>query len=170
MKAHIIILFIALSAKILVAGDFSDNFLPLWDRAARYTLEVVEAMPRENFNFKATKQLKSFAGLAGHIAENIFRLNSQLIKNEDNPIGKIEWETLSQAEILNNLIRAFNYVKSTVKSIKDEDLKMEVEFAGEKLNKEKIFYMMRDHMTHHRAQLIVYLRLNKIKPPDYVGW
>jgi uncharacterized damage-inducible protein DinB len=170
MKAHIIILIITLSTKILVAGDFSENFLPLWERAARYTLEVVEAMPGGNFSYKATKETGSFASLSGHIVENIFWLNSQKIKNEENPIGKIEWETLSQAEILNNLMRAFKYVTSTIKSIKDEELKEEVEFGGETVNKERIFYLMRDHMTHHRAQLIVYLRLNKIKPPDYVGW
>ena len=170
MKAYSIILILVLSAKILQAGDFSDNFLPVWERATRYTLEVVEAMPEANYNFKATKEVNSFAGLAGHIAGNIFWLNSQLIKNEDNPIGEIEWETLSQQEILMNLIRAFDYVKSTVKKIKDEDLKDEVEFGGETVNKERIFYLMRDHMTHHRAQMAIYLRMNKIKPPRYVGW
>jgi len=25
-------------------------------------------------------------------------------------------------------------------------------------------------VTHHRGQLVVYLRLNGILPPNYVGW
>jgi len=170
MKAHSIILILVLSAQIMQAGDFSDNFLPLWERATRYTLEVVEAMPEADYKFKATKEVNSFAGLAGHIAGNLFWLNSQLIMNEDNPIEKIEWETLSKRETLMNLMRAFDYVKSTVKKIEDKDLKDEVEFGGETVNKERIFYLMRDHMTHHRAQLVIYLRLKKITPPRYVGW
>jgi uncharacterized damage-inducible protein DinB len=30
--------------------------------------------------------------------------------------------------------------------------------------------LMHDHHTHHRGQIIVYLRLNGLKPPKYVGW
>jgi uncharacterized damage-inducible protein DinB len=38
------------------------------------------------------------------------------------------------------------------------------------MNKLQILNLLNDHQTHHRAQLIVYLRINGIKPPDYVGW
>lgn len=27
-----------------------------------------------------------------------------------------------------------------------------------------------DHVTHHRAQAIMYLRMRGIEPPAYVGW
>ncbi|NJL74904.1 MAG: hypothetical protein HC892_07620 [Saprospiraceae bacterium] len=30
--------------------------------------------------------------------------------------------------------------------------------------------LMNDHLTHHRAQMIVYLRLKDVQPPKYVGW
>ncbi|OYY03206.1 MAG: DinB family protein, partial [Sphingobacteriia bacterium 35-40-5] len=30
--------------------------------------------------------------------------------------------------------------------------------------------LIQDHQTHHRAQLIVYLRLNMLNPPNYTGW
>jgi len=30
--------------------------------------------------------------------------------------------------------------------------------------------LLNDHQTHHRGQLVVYLRLNGIKPPAYIGW
>jgi uncharacterized damage-inducible protein DinB len=42
-------------------------------------------------------------------------------------------------------------------------------FAGPKARRQ-ILILMHDHQSHHVGQLIVYLRLNGIKPPAYVGW
>jgi uncharacterized damage-inducible protein DinB len=38
------------------------------------------------------------------------------------------------------------------------------------MNKLQIINLINDHQTHHRAQLLVYLRLKGVKPPEYVGW
>ncbi|MEM6517680.1 MAG: DinB family protein, partial [Bacteroidota bacterium] len=34
----------------------------------------------------------------------------------------------------------------------------------------KIMNFTIDHVTHHRGQATIYLRMNGIKPPDYIGW
>jgi uncharacterized damage-inducible protein DinB len=49
-------------------------------------------------------------------------------------------------------------------------LREEIEFGGVKMPKGTIFYLMRHHATHHRAQAILYLRMNGIEAPDYRGW
>lgn len=170
MKSNIVLLIAFFSTNIITAGNFKDNYLPVWERATNYTLEVVRAMPADNYDYRATDEVGSFAGLSGHIAGNIFWLTSRLIKDEDNQIDRIEWKELSKEEIISYLKQAFNYVAETVKEINEEELNDTLEFGGETMNKERIFGLMRDHMTHHRAQLILYLRLNKIEPPRYVGW
>ena len=40
------------------------------------------------------------------------------------------------------------------------------------LTKENIFYLLRDHQAHHRAQCLVYLRMEGISGGSrvYVGW
>ncbi len=38
------------------------------------------------------------------------------------------------------------------------------------MTERQIINLMNDHLTHHRAQAIVYLRLNGVMPPKYVGW
>jgi len=48
----------------------------------------------------------------------------------------------------------------------DEKVKF---FAGP-MTRRQILILMHDHQTHHLGQLIVYLRLKGIKPPDYIGW
>jgi uncharacterized damage-inducible protein DinB len=89
---------------------------------------------------------------------------------EENPADSIEWAKLTKEEIISYLKKAFDYVGETVKNINEEELNDTLKFGGETVNKERIFYLMRDHMTHHRAQLIIYLRMNNIEPPRYVGW
>jgi len=170
MRSNIVSLILLFSTNIITAGDFKENFLPVWERAANYTLEVVKSLPADKYDYKATDEVGSFAELSGHIAGNIFWLTSQMIIDEESPIKRIDWEQLPKEEIISYLKQAFNYVTETVKEINEENLDDTLEFGGKVVNKKIIFGLMRDHMTHHRAQLILYLRLNNIEPPRYVGW
>jgi uncharacterized damage-inducible protein DinB len=170
MKLKLLLLVLLIAANIATASDFKNDFDSVWERATEYTLKVVELMPAENYDFKATGDVGSFAGISGHIAGNLFWLTSKIIKDEENPVGKIDWSEQSREQIIGYLKQAFNYVKETVQNIDEEELGDTLEFGGETVNKKRIFWLMRDHMTHHRAQLIVYLRLNNIEPPRYVGW
>nr|NIM13383.1 DinB family protein [Candidatus Aminicenantes bacterium]NIM80034.1 DinB family protein [Candidatus Aminicenantes bacterium]NIO82289.1 DinB family protein [Candidatus Aminicenantes bacterium]NIQ68157.1 DinB family protein [Candidatus Aminicenantes bacterium] len=43
-------------------------------------------------------------------------------------------------------------------------------FGELKLSKSQTFMTIRDHVAHHRGQMVIYLRLKGIKPPQYVGW
>ncbi|WP_374662973.1 DinB family protein [Parasegetibacter sp. NRK P23] len=38
------------------------------------------------------------------------------------------------------------------------------------MSKLQIINLLSDHQTHHRGQLLVYLRLCGLTPPKYVGW
>ena len=65
---------------------------------------------------------------------------------------------------------SFDKVYEVIKNTKPENLKDEVEFFAGPKTKLQILNLLQDHVTHHRGQLIVYLNLNEIKPPSYVGW
>ncbi|MGK0251702.1 MAG: putative damage-inducible protein DinB, partial [Gammaproteobacteria bacterium] len=49
-------------------------------------------------------------------------------------------------------------------------LKGTVEFFAGPKSRMQILNLLQDHVTHHRGQLIVYLNLNSIEPPQYSGW
>ncbi|MEM9260816.1 MAG: DinB family protein, partial [Bacteroidota bacterium] len=61
--------------------------------------------------------------------------------------------------------------RSAISSLKTDDLNQMVPnfFAGPK-SKRVIVYLLQDHATHHRSQLLVYLRLLGHQPPRYRGW
>ena len=76
----------------------------------------------------------------------------------------------SKQEIIGMLNQAFSYARETVDALKEKDLNESVDFFAGIMTRRRILLLMTDHVTHHRGQLVVYLRLNNVVPPSYRGW
>ena len=77
---------------------------------------------------------------------------------------------LTKEETIQLLVEGFDLVSTALKNTPATVLKEKVAFfAGEK-TKLQLLNLLQDHVSHHRGQLIVYLNLNNIEPPKYVGW
>ncbi len=119
-----------------------------------YTLEVVEAMPENLYEFRPANSVRSFKEQVRHILYGIKWW-------EDNYISKLETEwnppsvDYTKNELIKNLNLAYESLKKTMLRIGDTDARI----PG--------FYATLDHITHHRAQVIIYLRCNSIAPPEY---
>jgi len=170
MIRKVFFVIILIQSVALCDSKFADYYLPLWERACAYTLEFAEAMPAEKYDFKPVDEVRTYAEQLGHIVENLHWLNSKFIAEKENSFVPPDWAKQNKQEIINRLKKIFVEVANSIKELNEADLKTPVKFAGENLDKEQIVYLMRDHMTHHRGQLVVYLRLNGIKPPQYRGW
>ena len=149
---------------------FSKEFSEVWERATNYTIEVSKAMPEEYYNFRPNEETFTFSQQLAHIITNIYWLNSTFIVNEINPIKDTNLEDLSKDELIKYFEDASKYVLKSAEELPEKQLLTPIIFAGVIMSKKRVFYLIRDHLTHHRAQSIVYLRLNGIKPPKYVGW
>ena len=149
---------------------FAKEYVDLWERAADYTIEVARAMPEEYYNYRPNEETLTFSEQIAHIITNMFWLNSTFILNETSPIKDASLEDLDKEDLIKNLEEAVRYVSKSAESITDKDVASPIIFAGVIMDKRRIFYLIRDHLTHHRAQSIVYLRLNGIEPPEYRGW
>ena len=66
--------------------------------------------------------------------------------------------------------KVFDDSTEIIRNTSDEDLSLTVDFFAGPKNKLQILNLLQDHVTHHRGQLVVYLNLNEIIPPKYVGW
>ena len=151
-------------------GTFAKEFLPTWQRAKAYSLEFAEAMPEEHYNFKPTPEISSFGEQIVHAAGAAFFFASK-IKGEENPMKEFKAEGKSKAEIKDFLTRSFDYAESALAGLSDEEAAKKIPLFGElTLTKAETFLTLRDHITHHRGQMVIYLRLKGIKPPQYVGW
>ena len=79
-------------------------------------------------------------------------------------------ENSNKEALLKSISTSFDAVKNAVIKTPDSTLVDKVDFFAGKKTKLQILNLLQDHVTHHRGQLIVYLNLNNIKPPKYVGW
>lgn len=157
--------------EIALENEFADDFYPVWQRAGAYLLEVAEAMPAELYNYQPTEDVFTFAEQLMHTAANIYFLNATYIQDKEMEEFDLETEGKSKEEIIQLLREAIATVDASYQALAPEEENEPVNlFSRIDTNKKRIFLLIRDHMTHHRGQLVIYLRMNGIEPPSYVGW
>ncbi len=152
----------------------SDSFLKdellRWENARIYTLQVAQLMPENAYDFKPTVEEMAFSAQLTHLSDNMLWLSSSFLTNAKPTVTKQDFEGKSKKEMILLTESAFDFVKNALENFDANDLSEEITFAGQKISKRRIIMLINDHLTHHRAQMIVYLRLKDIKPPKYVGW
>lgn len=137
--------------------------------SAEYTLEVAELMPEEKYDYKPVSEEMSFKEQLLHLIGNVNWLTSDYLggKRLDKDLKKKDY---SKTEIINILKEGYALAAEALANFKAEQLDDPVKFFAGPMTKRQILTLLNDHQTHHRAQMIVYLRLNGIKPPTYRGW
>ena len=131
-----------------------DQLLTTLRKSRDYSLAVAEAMPGNDYTLKPEGAGWNFAQLISHMAYGIGWW-------KDNFILGTETEWLEpklnggKKELIDQLKAAYNSLEGVLESLE--------------LNEDKIygFFATTDHLTHHRAQAVIYLRTRGITPPEY---
>lgn len=169
MKLKLLIFFAFLTINVSAQQEVTKAFVEKWDNSKTYLLDMAKAMPEEYYNYKPTEREMTFKEQLIHILENMDWLSTTYFTTEKYT-KKNRVDLVSKQQLLEEINVAFDKAKNRVQGYKDADLTQKVDFfAGPKL-KLQILNLMQDHVTHHRGQLIVYLNMNQIQPPKYVGW
>ncbi len=167
-------LFLNLSLFAQNQSPFITDALSKWKGMKSYTLEVAEAMPEDKYSYKPVADENTFGYQLVHMANNMYFISSKLIRNIEVPVGvkiiEAKDSKMSKKEIIEYLGKAFDYAGETFVGMTDKTLEEELDYWGGHSTKRKIVFLLNDHQTHHRGQLVVYLRLNGVKPPKYIGW
>ena len=148
---------------------FLKDYYERWEQSGKYMITVAEAMPESEYNFKPTPEEMSFAQQLMHIAAV---LNWHAFSKIDGQETKIRYEDykadgLSKQQIIEVLTREFELSNTLIKDYKAERLDETTKFGTVLRTRRQFLMLMSDHVTHHRAQLLVYLRLKGIVPPKY---
>ena len=156
----------------LSAQNSSDSLLSQlshkWTNAKEYTLKMAELMPEEYYDFKPVPEEMSFKQQLLHIADNIEWLcSSYLFVPKES---KIDTAVKSKAAVIKILSDAYDMGTTAHHNLSDKQLDEIVPFFAGPMTRRQILILLHDHQSHHLGQLIVYLRLKGIKPPDYIGW
>ena len=144
-----------------------------WANAKAYTMALAESMPAAQYGFRPVEGEMNFAEQMTHLSSNMVWLSSDYLTTAQPPRSRKEIESFSKkskAEVLEVLEESLNHAAETLKNLDPSQLNETVKFFSGPMTKRQILNLMNDHLTHHRAQAIVYLRLNGVLPPKYVGW
>ena len=85
-KIPILILFILMvNSNLIAQNDGVSAFLLKWENSKNYLLEIAEAMPEANYNFKPTERQMSFKEQLLHIRQNMLWLSeTYFMENDEN--------------------------------------------------------------------------------------
>jgi uncharacterized damage-inducible protein DinB len=173
-KYLLILTFITLSSisNFLLAqqNSFSKDFLERWETSRQYMLSVAEAMPESEYGFKPTPEEMSFAEQLMHIAVVI---DWHAFSKADGQEFKPRWEDFevagrSKKEMIDMTNKEFDRAAKLIADFKPKRLEEKGSYGKFTRTRQQFFMLMTDHVTHHRAQMLVYLRLKGITPPKYV--
>jgi uncharacterized damage-inducible protein DinB len=163
--------FLMMSSKAqTVEGVFLNSNVSKLKNAKEYTLQVANLMPAEKYNYKPSKEEMEFGKQLLHISENLCWLSSSYLTINKNPLTEADSKLTLKKDIIIVVTKAYDFAIDALQNFDTKTLADTVKFFAGPMNKLQIINLMQDHQTHHRAQLLVYLRLNGIAPPEYVGW
>lgn len=140
------------------------------EHAKEYTVRAATAMPAEKYGYKPVEDQMNFGEQLLHLSANLGWLSSSYLSSGKNPVTRAELAKTSKGEIIEVVVKSYDYAIHALKQFDVKNLGDTVKFFAGPLNKLQIINLLNDHQTHHRAEVLVYLRLNRIKPPDYIGW
>lgn len=156
---------------------FNQDFSKVLLHAKEYTIQVAEAMPAENYNYKPTDSVRTFGEQMAHIGMSTSMILHKFIKGEDMKMDMEEGAKLeksvgaSKEETIKLLNSAFDDAINSLKKMNQSELDETFVFIFSpdkpEFSNQQGFLFLRDHITHHRGQAIIYLRMKGIKAPGY---
>jgi len=145
---------------------FKQEFMEKWQNSKAYTLKVARLMPGEHYNYQPSAHVRTFGQQMQHLAEAMIYHAGLAISlkapKDQNPNAK--------TAIVNLIEASFDLVHEALIELDEKDFETKVKFWDGPTSRRKLLNFTLDHITHHRAQAIVLLRMNNIKPPNYIGW
>lgn len=173
---------IALMASFLILTvawgqqSYLDEFAQKWENASKYTLQIAEAISEEDYSYRPTPEQRSFQEQLLHTASNMIWLSHQYLGYTEEGFDlsakrqAYKAADYTREETIAELEWALEFAASAIEAFDADQLEEKVDFFAGPMSKRQIFQLMNDHHTHHRGQLIVYMRLLGETPPRYRGW
>ncbi|WP_323789809.1 DinB family protein [Psychroserpens sp.] len=168
-----IILFSAVTSPLFAQQDsFIEDYLERFENSRKYLILVAETMPEDKYNFKASPESLSFAENLMHIGFAIDWHSQSLLGGRESR----EWKTdtiykvasKSKKDMIATIDNTFDEAIELIKTFDATHFDDELDYFGLTRTKRQIFLLLADHVTHHRGQMLVYMRLNGLVPPRYV--
>jgi uncharacterized damage-inducible protein DinB len=157
-------------------GGFNDALSPSWASTVqamhatirRNLAEAAQAMPAEEYSFKATPQVRSFGELLGHVINANFFFCSQA-KGEASPSKENFEKVADKAALVKGINDALKYCDDVYGGTTDANVNSLITMAGpakKQTSRGSVLVFNTAHNNEHYGNLIVYMRLKGHVPPS----
>lgn len=149
-----------------------ETLLAVWDREAAQTVKLLEALPRDQYDFRPDPGGRSIGEMAWHLAEgeayNSLGVAEGGITPTMRPPGM---ERPRQVEALApGFARIHREAVARIRPMRPEDLARKIPgFTGELMSGGELLWGAIFHLVHHRGQLSLMCRLAGGVSPGIYG-
>lgn len=132
---------------------------------ARNVVEAAEKMPDAEFAFQPTKEVRTFGGFVGHVANAAFSYCSRA-KGEANPNKEDFEKPMAKAALVAAIKSATAYCDAVYKAQTDGSLAEMVTMGQNQQPRGQILIQNLSHSNEHYGNLVTYMRLKGLVPPS----
>jgi uncharacterized damage-inducible protein DinB len=158
-----------LSANAQPGESVKAQLIKDWERAKVYTMEYLDAMPKDKYVFRAHDSIRTFAQQMLHLAQANIGLSANGTGKERIWQGRqLEQSATAQSadSVKYFVMASYDFA---VNGIKNMDVsKFEEKNKRGNFDETRFAWLLKafEHQTHHRGQTTIYIRLLGIKPPN----
>src|SRR5690606_1112466 len=153
-------------------NDFINEYLERLENSRKYLILVAETMPEDKYDFKATPESMSFSENLMHIAWAMDWHTQSLMGGREardwNTDTELKVDNKSKKNMIAKIDETFDKTIVFISNFDIEKLEERLDYFVMDRTKRQVLLLLADHITHHRGQMLVYMRLNGLKPPRYV--
>ena len=170
---NFIMLFSSFSTPLIGQEDvFIKEYLERLENSRKYLVLIAEMMPEDKFGYKATPESMSFAENLMHIGWAMDWHSESLMGGRNardwNSDTELKVDNKSKKQMIAKIDETFGKTIAFVSNFDINRLEERLDYFGLDRTKRQVLLLLADHITHHRGQMLVYLRLNNLNPPRYV--
>ena len=152
------------------AGPMSDEIKGLFNQVKGNLIKSAEKMPEENYAFKPTPEVRSFAQLIGHVADAGYMFCSPILAEADRKKSPgVEKGMSKKAELVQALKDSMAYCDTAYAALTDAKAASKASFFGRERTLMTIMSFNVAHDNEHYGNVVTYLRLKGIVPPSSEG-
>jgi len=144
---------------------FAEALVRMHAGVSRNAVEAAEKMPEAEFAFTPSKEVRTFGGFIGHIANSEFNYCARA-KGEANP-NKEDFEKVAgKAALVAGIKAAAAYCDAVYKGMSDAALSEMVAMGQSQQPRGQILVQNISHTNEHYGNLVTYMRIKNIVPPS----
>ncbi|WP_425389525.1 DinB family protein [Ekhidna sp.] len=170
MKKLMTLLFALLIITSAYSQVTTETLVADFERAKALSLDYVEAMPADKFDYQPTEDVRTYAQQFLHASQGTIGLSSNGT-GADRIYANANLEKdealQSKEEVKRMVTESFDFAIDAIRNMDPDSFGEIVERGPFKITRLAWIQKAHEHISHHRGQAAIYLRMNGIVPPQY---